>query len=75
MKLVQETEFYSYLKDKEFVTKPGNIFHSTSFIINKEEIGIMETSSWNNSVLYYLKYSTNNTETIDTVSNIIKNYE
>ncbi len=72
MKQVTKDEFWEYFKDKKYTTKQGMCFHSDIFIVNDEEVGYMETSSWGAPDVYQLKYGTANSEAITLIGNIIK---
>lgn len=71
MKTVSKEEFWNYFKDKEYTTKQGNVFHSDVFIVDGEDVGYMETSSWGAPGIYKLKYGTCNFEVISFVSDFI----
>lgn len=71
MKTVSKQEFWKYFQDKEYTTKQGDIFHSDIFIVDGEDVGYMETSSWSNYEIYKLKYGSCNFEAISFVSDFI----
>lgn len=71
MTVVNEGEFWKYFKDKKYTVKQGGWFHSDLFIVDGEEVGYRETSSWGANDIYKLKYGTVNTETMNLISDII----
>jgi len=72
MKQVTKQEFWNYFQDKDYNEKQGDAFHSDIFIVNGEEVGYRETSSYGASDVYMLKYGTVNSETISLVGNILE---
>ncbi len=72
MNTVSKEEFEQFFENKEFFKKQGNMFHSTVFFINNEEVGYIETNSYNTDIIYKLKYGTVNYNTIKFIGNLIK---
>jgi hypothetical protein len=71
MKVVSKKEFWKYFENKEYATKQGDWFHSDIFIVDGEEVGYRETSSWGANDVYKLKYGSANTEAINLIGHII----
>ncbi len=71
MEIVNKKEFTEYFKNKNYTIKQGNCFHCDIFIVDNEEVGYRETSSWSRHEIYKLKYGSTNYEAISFVSDFI----
>lgn len=56
---VTNNDFYKFFEDKEYTTAQGIWTHSENFIVDNRIVGCVETSSYNNNIIYQLEQNDN----------------